>query len=301
MLSHGRWRQHGTSGGSVRGRRVSGTAPRRTATSALVALGIAAVVLLAVGGATVMRAGEPDAALTVMVATATPTPTPSPAPTEEPTPVPWPIPAARIPLGEAAGLSNPMSADFPAPALDEAVSEPNEARVVRIVAPSLDIDHHIITLGVTNGGMDAPPSSDAHAVGWYLPGSGGFDFGVPGDADNSVFAAHESWSKERGPFYRLHEARTGEEIYLDMADGERRIYQVASVTRYTLAEIPMSEVLWPSDRPKHEEWLTLYTCGGEIIYGGNGFGDYLARDVLVAKWVGSTRTPVADASAAAID
>ena len=44
--------------------------------------------------------------------------------------------------------------------------------------------------------------------------------------------------------------------------------------------------MWPSDRPEAQEWLTLYTCGGEIIYGDRGFGDYLARDVLVAKWVG---------------
>lgn len=278
--------------------------PRRNATTTLVALGIAAVILLAVGGATALRAGEPEpGTLAVAVETATPatTPSPSPTPTAEPTPEPWPRPAARIPLGEHAGLSNPMSAHFPPAEPDARFSEPNEARVVRMVAPSLGIDHHVITLGVTNGGMDAPPASDAHAVGWYAPGSGGYDFGVPGTADNSVFAAHESWSKAQGPFYRLHEARTGAEIYLDMADGERRIYQVARVTRYTLAEIPMREVLWPSDRPKHEEWLTLYTCGGEIIYGGNGFGDYLARDVLVAKWVGSTRTPVPDANAAAIE
>lgn len=264
------------------------------AVTGVAVLGVVAVSFLGSGEA------QESGAIQVTVETATPTPSPTATPTPEPTEVPWPIPAERIAPGDSAGLSNPASEGFPAPAPATYTSEPNEGRIVRIVSPALGLDHHITTLGVTDGMMDAPGAEEStHAVGWYLPGSGGYAFGTPGEADNSVFAAHESWNHEQGPFYLLHAARIGDELYLDMEGGERRHYQVARVTRYLVNEMPMREVLWPSDRPKHEEWLTLYTCGGEIVYGTNGFGDYLSRDVLVAKWVGSSRTPVTTPTTAA--
>lgn len=255
--------------------------------SAVLALCASTAVLIACGQA------QASGAIQVTVETATPTPSPTATPTPEPTEVPWPIPAERIAPGGSAGLSNPASEGFPRPAPTTETSAPNEGRIVRIVAPSLGLDHPITALGVTDGMMDAPGAEEStHGVGWYIPGSGGYEFGTPGEAENSVFAAHESWNHEQGPFYLLHAAHIGDDIYLDMEGGERRHYQVARVTRYLVTEMPMREVLWPSDRPKHEEWLTLYTCGGEIVYGASGFGDYLARDVLVAKWVGSSRTPV---------
>lgn len=260
----------------------------------------AIVALCASAGVLTACSGEAQASGAIQVTIETSTPTPTATPTPEPTEVPWPIPAERIAPGDAAGLSNPASEGFPRPAPSTYTSLPNEGRIVRIVAPSLGLDHHITTLGVTDGMMDAPGAEEStHAVGWYIPGSGGYEFGTPGEAENSVFAAHESWNHEQGPFYLLHTARIGDEIYLDMEGGERRHYQVARVTRYLVTEMPMREVLWPSDRPKHEEWLTLYTCGGEIVYGASGFGDYLARDVLVAKWVGSSRTPIMSSASAA--
>ncbi|MDO9446241.1 MAG: class F sortase [Dehalococcoidia bacterium] len=253
---------------------------------------LSAIVALCASAAVLIACGEAQASGSIQVNIETSTPTPTATPTPEPTEVPWPIPAERIAPGDSAGLSNPASEGFPRPAPSTELSAPNEGRIVRIVAPALGLDHHITVLGVTDGMMDAPGAEEStHAVGWYIPGSGGYDFGTPGEAENSVFAAHESWNHEQGPFYLLHTARIGDEIYLDMEGGERRHYQVARVTRYLVTEMPMKEVLWPSDRPEHEEWLTLYTCGGEIVYGANGFGDYLARDVLVAKWVGSSRTP----------
>jgi hypothetical protein len=195
-----------------------------------------------------------------------------------------------IPLGASAGLVNIASIGFPAPAPSERVSEPNEAEIVRVVSPSLGLDHYIQTIGVSNGALESPDEDGSHAVGWYASDDQ-YTFGVPRQEGNIVFSAHETWAHMQGPLYRLHEARVGDLIYLDMEDGERRRYQIARVTRYLADEMPMREVLWPSDRPEREEWLTFYTCGGDITYSGNGYGKYAARDVLVAKWIGSEPTP----------
>jgi len=236
--------------------------------------------LIACGGA------EPAIVVETSTATpiATPTATPSPTPTE--TPVPWPIPAARIAPGERAApdLVNPTSQNFPPPPQLIRHAEPNQGGIVRMFSPALGLNHVIEVIGVVDGVMEAPVDG-SYAIGWYAP-TPRWSFGTPGVEGNLVFSAHETWNHQQGPFYNVHQARVGDDIYLEMEDGEIRHYQVARLDRYLVEEMPMREVLWPSDRPEAEEWLTIYTCGGEIIYGDRGYGNYLARDVLVAKWVG---------------
>ena len=48
--------------------------------------------------------------------------------------------------------------------------------------------------------------------------------------------------------------------------------------------IPMADILWPAERGS-EEWITLITCGGRIVYDATGYGEYLDRDVVVARRV----------------
>jgi hypothetical protein len=44
----------------------------------------------------------------------------------------------------------------------------------------------------------------------------------------------------------------------------------------------MNEIVWPVN--KDGEWITLITCGGRIVYDQvTGFGEYLDRDVVVAR------------------
>ena len=41
-------------------------------------------------------------------------------------------------------------------------------------------------------------------------------------------------------------------------------YQVISNTRHVAATMDMGAVIWPSSRPRDEEWITLITCGGDF-------------------------------------
>jgi len=245
-------------------------------------------------------AGGEEPTVIAQPPTPTASPTPSPTPTPTPTPPPWPWPSDPVPMGEAAGLVNSSSIGFPAPPPSVRVPPGNAAGIARMISPALGMDHYVETLGIADGQMQSPDEDGNHSVGWYASDER-WTFGAPGEAGNSVFSAHETWGHMTAPFYLLHQARIGDDIFLEMEDGESRRYQVIRVTRYPVGEMPMREVLWPSDRPEEEDWITLYTCGGEIVYGPNGYGDYLDRDVLVAKWVGSefpTGAPTAETPSA---
>ncbi len=175
--------------------------------------------------------------------------------------------------------ANAASVGFAPPPPKITASLPNSGRILRIVSPTLGLDHYIDVLRIVNNQMEAPDNDGSYAVGWYP------DFSPPGVGGNAVFSAHETWAHMQGPFYFMHAAQAGDEIYLDMATGERFTYQVISTARYTVETIPMGEVLWPSNRPQAEQWITLITCGGRIEYHADGFGDYLDRDVVVLRRV----------------
>jgi hypothetical protein len=152
--------------------------------------------------------------------------------------------------------------------------------VTRMVAPRLRIDHGIEALGLNAaGGLDSPHDG-SYRVGWYP------EYGTPGGGGNAVLSAHESWNHLQGPFYFMYDAASGDEITLELADGRRLQYVVQSNVRYDVRQLPMAELLWPSRRPAGQEWLTFITCGGRIVYDATGFGEYLDRDVVVARRVG---------------
>jgi hypothetical protein len=193
----------------------------------------------------------------------------------EPTPAAAPVAAGGVAPRRPA--ANAASAGFAAPSPKYVVSPPNSGGVSRMVAPKFGIDHYIDVLGIIDNQMESPDHDGSYAVGWYPI------FGAPGVPGNAVFSAHETWNHLQGPFYFMYLAAIGDRISIDMADGRRFTYEVISTARYTVDTIPMVEVLYPSTRGEHEQWITLITCGGEIVYGANGFGDYIDRDIVHAR------------------
>jgi sortase (surface protein transpeptidase) len=121
------------------------------------------------------------------------------------------------------------------------------------------------------------PNDGVYAIGWYP------QLGTPGNGGNIVFSAHETWEHQYAPFYAMHLALAGDEVDIEMASGTRYRYEVVSSHRYALESLAMNAVLTPPAVPANEEWLTFITCGGRIVYDASGFGDYLDRDIVVAK------------------
>ncbi|MSQ35647.1 MAG: class F sortase [Dehalococcoidia bacterium] len=148
-----------------------------------------------------------------------------------------------------------------------------------IQSAKLGLDHGIEALGLTAANELESPRDGSYRVGWYP------DYGTPGEGGNAVLSAHESWNHLQGPFYFMYEAAPGDDIAVELADGRRLRYEVMSNVRYEVSKLPMGELIWPSKRPASQEWLTLITCGGRIVYDATGYGGYLDRDVVVARRV----------------
>jgi sortase (surface protein transpeptidase) len=151
--------------------------------------------------------------------------------------------------------------------------------VARVVIPRLGVNHYVTQLRVVNEQMQSPDADGVNAIGWYP------EFGMPGDGGNAVFSAHETWNFYHGPFYSMHLAQPGDEVSVQMAGGQTYSYVVMRNTRYPSDAIPMGAVIWPA-KPASEEWVTFITCGGRFVREqANGLGEYLDRDVVVARRV----------------
>lgn len=230
---------------------------------------IAAVVALVValggaGGAFALTNGggddDPPAVVQEPTATRTPSPTRTPTATASPTPVPTP--------------------------------PPYDGAVARLALPRLGIDGYIEEVPVVNNEMQVPIDG-LSAIGWY------YDYSKPGWGENAVFSAHETWNRSQGPFYSLYLATPGDEITVTMDNGIEYRYEVMTNNRYDLDNIPMGEVIWPTHRPEGEEWITLITCGGTIVYNDTGYGEYLQRDVVQARRIDDVTTSGAAATTTA--
>lgn len=241
-----------------------------TATSTTSATPTSTVTLTATATANAdMRAAAAPAGTTVRATDFTP------APSATPVAVPTPVGNA----GVRRPAANAASAGFAPPPFKATWSAPNVPGITRIVSAKFGLDHYVDVLGIANNEMEAPDNDGSYAVGWY------HSFAAPGEPGNAIFSAHETWNHYQGPFYWMYTAEIGDRLSLDMANGQRYTYEVISMARYTVDNIPMGEILYPPHRPQSEEWITLITCGGSIVYGANGYGDYIDRDIVVMKRV----------------
>jgi hypothetical protein len=182
-------------------------------------------------------------------------------------------------------LEATRGAELPEPPPPPAPEPPRRTRgagpvnITRLEIPRFGVSSPIEGLGTNAAGYLDTPVDGVYGVGWF------WDYAEPGEGDNAVFTAHETWNRQRGPFYWVRSMVVGDVVTLSMADGRELEYEVISNVRYDASTIPMADILWPSDRPAGEEWITLITCGGRLVYNSTGYGDYLDRDVVVARLV----------------
>ena len=204
------------------------------------------------------------------------------------TPIATPLPP------EQQDIPTPDSARPPTP-----TPEPYNGAVVRLKIPRFNVDSAIEGIGITSDGrLDTP--HDPLKTGWYTiydkpgrinPENSGW-FGWAGNAalpakGNAVFSAHVDYFPDiLGPFNKLKNLERDDEIIVTMDDGRDYRYVVIAKQRYDVSNIPMGDLIWPKNKPKDVEWVTLITCGGRFrATRSDGLGEYLDRDVVVAQRV----------------
>jgi len=144
-----------------------------------------------------------------------------------------PAPTARI-------VAPPQSAS-PKP-----VSKP-----VSLTIPLIAVKTNLITLGLTSSGALQVPSTTTVA-GWYTGSP------RPGSIGSAIIVGHIDNQSGPGVFFRLHTLRTGDQIYVQRADGTTVMFRVTRVQQYLKNQFPTEAVYGPT--PDAE--LRLITCGG---------------------------------------
>ena len=229
--------------------------------AAVAIFGIGAALLIAGfvlrgGGSASEAAPEVSPTLQNIQATPTNTATPSPSPTPRPTNAPLPT-ATATPTATPTPFAGPLA---------------------RLKIERFGVDSPIEEIGLkANNELETP--HDPLNTGWY------YIYDRPGWGGNAVFSAHvDYWPDIIGPFNKLAELEIDDVIEVDMEDGTAYRYRVVSNHRYSVYDIPMGDVIWPSNKPANAEWITLITCGGQFVSSApGGPGEYLHRDVVVAE------------------
>jgi len=131
-----------------------------------------------------------------------------------------------------------------------AIPEPLRPIPVRLVVDDINVHHPVRAVGLDDdGSLEIPDETE---VGWWKYGS------APGQPGVTVLAAHLTWNRQLGPFYRVGELDLGDRIDVVMDDGTTRVYEMVERTIFDKDELPFDRI-WRTDGP---ETLALVTCGG---------------------------------------
>lgn len=190
----------------------------------------------------IRRAVSGVGTVAAVVALAVPTPAPGSA-------APVPVPAATI----------------------EHLAPTRVALPVRVRLPAIGLDAPLAAVRTRDDGTLAPPDTTATA-GWFADGP------RPGETGPAVLAAHVDWAGEAAAFARLTDARPGDEILVQRADGSTGRFTVTAVERHAKGDFPTADVYGPA--PGAE--LRLITCGGEFDRASGSYRENVIVTAIMA-------------------
>jgi sortase (surface protein transpeptidase) len=132
----------------------------------------------------------------------------------------------------------------------------------RLRIPALRVDVALTGLGrQADGSMQVP--TDAHTVGWYTKAP------TPGSLGPAVLAGHVNFHGRDGTFAKLSTLRKGDQVAVARQDGTTATFAVTTVDRYAKNHFPSTAVYGPIDHAG----LRLITCGGPFDSGSGHYVD----------------------------
>ncbi len=158
------------------------------------------------------------------------------------------------------GSDHPLAPPAPSPAARQAVVAvppvpqklaTNRSVPVTLRIPALGMVVPIGKLGLQPDGTVQVPSNTVQP-GW-------FDLGpTPGQLGSAVILGHVDSYQGEGVFFQLRTLAAGDQVYVDLADGETAQFTVNSVAEYSKQAFPAQSVY----AAHGSSALQLVTCGG---------------------------------------
>lgn len=143
---------------------------------------------------------------------------------------------------------------------------------VHIRIPSAHIDADFVgPLGLNDDQTVEVPDS-FEEVGWYKYGP------RPGELGPAVVLGHVDSYQGPAVFYSLGQAKVGDTIEIDRADGTTAVFEVIKSQRYPQSDFPTAEVYGDLDYPG----LRVITCTGTYDHGSLRYSHNL---VVYAKLI----------------
>ncbi|MDO8612388.1 MAG: class F sortase [Dehalococcoidia bacterium] len=150
----------------------------------------------------------------------------------------------------------------------------------RIAIPKIGVDAAVQAMGRDPQNYPAVPGSGSD-VAWYTFTA------APGRGSNAVFSGHVDWyywgEPGEGVFYHLRELQIGDEITVDLADGNQVRYRVTGNVAVAYDDQDIVKVMDPTSK----DVVTLITCGGTWLrdYSNPAGGNYSHRVIVRAERV----------------
>jgi len=159
-------------------------------------------------------------------------------------------------------------------------SLPEGPAPARIAIPSIGVDAAVQAMGRDPQNYPEVPDSGSD-VAWYTFTA------PPGRGSNAVFSGHVDWyywgKPGEGVFYHLRELQIGDEITVDLADGNQVRYRVTGNVAVAYDDPDVVKVMDPTSK----DVVTLITCGGTWLrdYSNPAGGNYSHRVIVRAERV----------------
>ena len=124
-----------------------------------------------------------------------------------------------------------------------------------------------------DGSVQVPPLTDHNLAAWYRNSP------PPGQPGASVIVGHVDSYTGPSVFYNLRYLRSGQPIYIGLANGRQAVFQVNTVVMVPKNHFPTGSVYGAVPYPA----LRLITCGGPF---DQASGHYLDNIIVYASLTG---------------
>ena len=124
-----------------------------------------------------------------------------------------------------------------------------------LIIPNIDLIARIFEVGLTaDNAVDT--TKGIYDVGWYTGSS------IPGQNGLAFLEGHVSGPNNMGIFYDLKKLKIGDEIIVEMGNGQKNTFVVKQSEEIKLEEVDMAKVLQSID--PNIPGLNLMTCSGKF-------------------------------------
>ncbi|MCE7009267.1 class F sortase [Kibdelosporangium philippinense] len=178
--------------------------------------------------------------------------------------------AATLTFALAACGSPPANSGAPAPtptsdaATPAGSTEDGRIKPANVRIPKISAESTLVEAGLDNNkSIVVPPVDQPMQAAWYKYSQ------VPGDAGPSILLGHVDGNKKPGIFYKLHELKVGDEIFVKRKDGKELRFVTTRTEQVPKEQLPEQAIY--GETPESE--LRLITCGGVFDKAAHSYKD----------------------------